>query len=148
MSGFKQVMNELRERRERVLSGLYNCIPFPFQRFRTWVPGIEMSKFIVVTANQKVGKSKFCDYLFVYEPLFFILEHPEMRLKVLYFTLEMSPKEKYNEFLCHLLFRLDGIEVSPTELKVQIEIILLMRKFLIYLKLRGIKDILKPLKIQ
>lgn len=63
------------------------------------------------------GKSKFCDYLFVYEPLFFILEHPEMRLKVLYFTLEMSPEEKYNEFLCHLLFRLDGIEISPTELK-------------------------------
>lgn len=63
------------------------------------------------------GKSKFCDFLFVYEPLFFILEHPEVRAKVLYFTLEMSPEEKYNEFLCHLLFRLDGIEISPTELK-------------------------------
>ena len=117
MSRFKQVMGNLRLRRERVLNGLYNCIPFPFPRFRAWVPGIETAKFIVVTANQKVGKSKFCDYLFVYEPLFFILEHPEMRVKVLYFTLEMSPEEKYNEFLCHLLFRLDGIEVSPTELK-------------------------------
>ena len=91
MSRFKQVMGNLRLRRERVLNGLYNCIPFPFPRFRAWVPGIETAKFIVVTANQKVGKSKFCDYLFVYEPLFFILEHPEMRVKVLYFTLEMSP---------------------------------------------------------
>lgn len=117
MSRFEQVMGNLRLRRERVLNGLYNCIPFPFPRFRAWVPGIETAKFIVVTANQKVGKSKFCDYLFVYEPLFFILEHPEMRIKVLYFTLEMSPEEKYNEFLCHLLFRLDGIEVSPTELR-------------------------------
>lgn len=63
------------------------------------------------------GKSKFCDHLFIYEPLFFALEHSEMRVKVLYFTLEMSPEEKYNEFLCHLLFRLDGIEISPTELK-------------------------------
>lgn len=117
MSRFKQVIGNLRLRRERVLNGLYNCIPLPFPRFRAWVPGIETAKFIVVTANQKVGKSKFCDYLFVYEPLFFILEHPEMRVKVLYFTLEMSPEEKYNEFLCHLLFKLDGIEVSPTELK-------------------------------
>lgn len=117
MSRFEQVIGNLRLRRERVLNGLYNCIPFPFPRFRAWVPGIETAKFIVVTANQKVGKSKFCDYLFVYEPLFFILEHPEIRVKVLYFTLEMSPEEKYNEFLCHLLFRLDGIEVSPTELK-------------------------------
>lgn len=117
MSRFEKVMGNLRIRRERVLSGLYNCIPFPFPRFRMWVPGIEAAKFVVVTANQKVGKSKFCDYLFVYEPLFFMLEHSEMRVKVLYFTLEMSPEEKYNEFLCHLLFRLDGIEVSPTELK-------------------------------
>lgn len=63
------------------------------------------------------GKSKLCDYLYVYETLFFVLEHPEIRVKVLYFTLEMSPKEKYNEFLCHLLFRLDKIRISPTELK-------------------------------
>ena len=63
------------------------------------------------------GKSKLCDYMFIYEPLFFILEHPEIRMKVLYFTLEMSPEEKYNEFLSHLLYRLDNIRVSPTDLK-------------------------------
>lgn len=117
MSRFEKVLNNLRLRRERVLNGLYNCIPLPFTRFRNVFPGIEESKFIVITANQKVGKSKFCDYLFIYEPLFFILEHPEIRLKVLYFTLEMSPEEKYNEFLCHLLYRLDGIHLSPTDLK-------------------------------
>lgn len=117
MSTFQEVMGYLKERKERVENGLFNCIPFPFLRFRNWFPGIEKERFIVVTANQKVGKSKLCDYLFIYEPLFFILEHPEIRIKVLYFTLEMSPKEKYNEFLCHLLFRLDGIEISPTDLK-------------------------------
>lgn len=117
MSTFQEVMHNLRVRKERVEKGLYNCIPFSFVRFRRWVPGIEKKKFIVVTANQKIGKSKFCDHLFIYEPLFFALEHSEMRVKVLYFTLEMSPEEKYNEFLCHLLFRLDGIEISPTELK-------------------------------
>lgn len=117
MRRFNKVLNNLKERRERVLSGLYNCIPFPFPRFRKWVPGTEKGKFIVVTANQKVGKSKLCDYLYVYEPLFFAMEHPELKVKVLYFTLEMSPEEKYNEFLCHLLYRLDRIRVSPTDLK-------------------------------
>ena len=63
------------------------------------------------------GKSKLCDYLLVYSLIFFAMEHPEFKAKILYFTLEMSPKEKYNEFLCHLLFRLDGIVISPTELK-------------------------------
>lgn len=117
MSTFQEVMKDLRTRKERVEKGLYNCIPLPFLRFRSLVPGIEKKKFIVVTANQKVGKSKFCDYLFIYESLFFMLEHPDIRIKILYFTLEMSPKEKYNEFLCHLLFRLDRIVISPTELK-------------------------------
>lgn len=36
---------------------------------------------------------------------------------MLYFTLEVSPEEKYNEFLCHLLFKLDNIIISTTELK-------------------------------
>lgn len=117
MSRFNQVLSILKDRRERILKGLYNCIPLPFTRFKNIFPGIESEKFIIITANQKIGKSKLCDFLFVYEPLFFILEHPEIKLKVLYFTLEMSPKEKYNEFLCHLLFRLDNIRISPTELK-------------------------------
>ena len=55
--------------------------------------------------------------MFVYEPLFFMMEHPELKVKVLYFTLEVSASEKYNEFLCHLLYRLDNIHISTTELK-------------------------------
>lgn len=54
MSTFQEVMHNLRVRKERVEKGLYNCIPFPFARFRRWVPGIEKKKFIVVTANQKI----------------------------------------------------------------------------------------------
>lgn len=117
MSTFQEVVHNLKIRQERIKNGLYNCLPLPFPRFRNCVPGIEKKKFIVVTANQKVGKSKLCDDLFIYEPLFFIMEHPEIRMKAIYFTLEMSPEEKYNEFLCHLLFKLDRIVISPTELK-------------------------------
>lgn len=54
MSTFQEVMKDLRTRKERVEKGLYNCIPLPFLRFRSLVPGIEKKKFIVVTANQKV----------------------------------------------------------------------------------------------
>jgi hypothetical protein len=54
----------------------------------------------------------------VYEPFFYVLEHPEqVRLNILYFTLEMGKEEKFYEFLCHLLFRLDNIRISPTDLK-------------------------------
>ena len=117
MSYFTNIKRFLIEKRERALNGLYNCIPLPFQRFRTFFPGTQMSKYIIVTANQKIGKTKFCDFLYIYETLFFIMEHPEVKVKILYFCLEESPKKKYIEFLCHLLYRLDRIEISPTELE-------------------------------
>lgn len=116
MGKLKNDIQRLRNRRQRVLDGKYNCIPFPFPRFRKLFPGIEQEKFIIVTASQKIGKSKFTDYMLVYEPLFFSMEHPELKVKILYFTLEMSPSAKRDEFYCHLLYRLDGIRISPTDL--------------------------------
>lgn len=117
MSYYDSVKSFLLNKRQRALSGLYNCIPFPFPRFKVFLPGTQMGKYIICTANQKVGKTKFCDFVYVYETLFFIMEHPEVRVKILYFCLEESPRKKYTEFLCHLLYRLDRIEISPTELE-------------------------------
>lgn len=117
MNKFESVLNNLKLRKQRAESGLYNCIPLSFPRFKMFLPGTEMAKFIVVTASQKIGKSKLSDFMYVYEPLFFMMEHPELKVKVQYFTLEISPIEKYNEFLCHLLYRLDGIEIDTKRLK-------------------------------
>lgn len=117
MSDFQHVLKNIEERRNRILQGKYNCIPLPFPRFRQIFPGIEQGKYVIVTANQKIGKSKFVDKMFIYDIIFFIKEHPELKVKVLYFTLEMSKQEKYCEYLSHLLFRLDGLNVSTTDLK-------------------------------
>ena len=84
---FSEVLQDLQRRRDRVMNGLWNCIPLPFPRFKQLLPGFEQGKYIVVTANQKVGKSKLCDYLLVYSIIFFAMEHPEFKAKILYFTL-------------------------------------------------------------
>lgn len=105
-----------RLRRERAISGLFNCLPWPFLRFRTYLPGTEKAKYIIVTANQKVGKSKFVDYVYVYETILFVMQHPEIRAKILYFTLEISPNSKRDEFMSFLLGYLDHIYISPTDL--------------------------------
>lgn len=115
--GFSKVFSELVERKERAENGKYNCIPFPFSRFRQLMPGVERGRYIIITAGQKIGKSKFADFMFVYELLFFAAEHSNFKFKVIYFTLEMSPEAKYVEFLSHLLYRLDNKVISPTQLK-------------------------------
>jgi hypothetical protein len=45
------------------------------------------------------------------------MEHPEIKVKMFYFCLEESARKKFIEFQCHLLYRLDGIIMSPTELE-------------------------------
>lgn len=109
---------KIEEKRERVLSGKINSIPLPFKRFRATYPGAERGRYILITANQKIGKSKLSDFLFMYEPFFYYLEHPnELRLKVIYFTLEINKEDKMNEFYCHLLWKLNKIRLSTGDLK-------------------------------
>ena len=48
------VLDNLKKRRQNVLNGGINCIPLPFDRFRSEIPGIEQGQYIVITANQKV----------------------------------------------------------------------------------------------
>lgn len=111
-------IQKIEEKRDRVLSGKINSIPLPFKRFRATYPGAERGRYILITANQKVGKSKLSDFLFMYEPFFYYLEHPtELRLKIIYFTLEINKEDKMNEFYCHLLWRLDRIRLSTGDLK-------------------------------
>lgn len=117
MNLFEKVMADNQLRHQRLEEGKLNCIPFPFSRSRKVYPGVEQGKYLIITASQKVGKSKLADFLFVYEPLFYMMNHPELKVKVIYFTLEMTADEKMNEFLCHLLFRLDKIRISTRELR-------------------------------
>ena len=118
MSNFDKDIEELVLRRERAISGKLNCLPLPYPRLREVFPGVERRRYTIVTANQKVGKSKYTDKTYVYEPFFYALEHPDqLRVVILYFTLEMGKKEKFYEFLCHLLWRLDRVRISPTQLK-------------------------------
>lgn len=55
ISSTEEVIDNLIQRRENLLSGGVNCIPLPFERFRSEVPGIEQGQYIVVSANQKVN---------------------------------------------------------------------------------------------
>ena len=56
MGLYKRVFQDLIDRRERILSGKINCIPWLLPRFETELPGIEQGKYYLITANSKVGR--------------------------------------------------------------------------------------------
>ena len=52
---FDRVYQTIVDKRERVLSGKINCIPWGLPRFEEESPGIEKGKYVLVSANSKVG---------------------------------------------------------------------------------------------
>ncbi len=52
---YNRVFKSITERRDRLLSGKINCIPWGFPRFEKESPGIEQGKYYLISANSKVG---------------------------------------------------------------------------------------------
>lgn len=120
MELFDRVFENLVERRERVLSGKINCIPFGLPRFQDELPGIEQRTYYQITANTKVGKTQITDYLFMYRSLLYAFEHrDQLRIKIFYFSLEMSKEQKYQQLICHLLYVLSKgkVRITPKDLR-------------------------------
>ena len=44
-----RVLQNLRERREKILKGEVNCIPSPFTRFRSEFAGIEQGRYYLLS---------------------------------------------------------------------------------------------------
>jgi replicative DNA helicase len=124
MSIYTRVVQELETNKKLREEGKHINIPFPFQRFSKYIPGIQKGRYVLVTANSKVGKSKITDNLFVYNPFFTVRNtHTDIRLKVLYFSLEMSKEEKIKEAMSYFLYRKSKgrIREAPEVLSSQFE---------------------------
>lgn len=56
MSLYERVYSNLIERRDRLLNGKINSIPWGLPRFENQSPGIEQGRYYLITANSKIGK--------------------------------------------------------------------------------------------
>lgn len=119
VSLFNRVVEKIKENKKVRLDGGYNCIPWKnLPGLSSVVPGIQKEKYVIVTANSKIGKSQLTDYLFVYEPYEFVKKYkpPNITLKIIYFSLEMSKERKIMSILSYKIFKDKGIIVSPDDL--------------------------------
>ena len=112
------VIGNLIKRRENVLKGGVNCIPLPFERFRSEIPGVEQGQYIVITASQKTGKTQIANYLYLFNILDYCFEHPDRcSCHIIYFALEESVQKVIERYMSHLLFKLDGKRFAPADLR-------------------------------
>ena len=117
-SSVSGVLSNLQERRDNAQNGGVNCIPLPFERFRSEVPGVEQGQYVIVTANQKTGKTNYADFVYVFNVLDYAFENPDKcSVHIIYFPFEESVQKVIERYMCYLLFKLDGLRISPTDLR-------------------------------
>lgn len=110
-SYYSRVIADIKNNRQRRLEGKLNCIPWrSFPKLCSKIPGIEQEHYTIVSASSKVGKSQLCDHLYVLEPYKFIKDNPNcgIRLKIFYFSLEVSKKKKLMSLLVNKIYNETG----------------------------------------
>lgn len=113
-----EVIAGLKKRRDNILSGGINCIPLPFERFRSEIPGIEQENYVLLTASMKAGKTMLTSFLYLYHVLDYAFNHrKQCTVHIIYFNLEESQSRIKQRYISHLLFKLDGIRISPSDLR-------------------------------
>jgi hypothetical protein len=106
------------ERRDRLLHGSNNCIVSPFTRGREGFVGIQQGKYYLVTGNTKSAKTSLTNHLFLLNPLMQAYGNRSFRLKIFYYSLEMSVSQLFDKFTCYWLFLKTGgrVSLSPMDL--------------------------------
>lgn len=120
MSRRARILNRLKQRQLRILSGKVNCIPSKFKRFRNDFIGIEQDCYYTITSFTKGAKTQFASDVFIFEPLMYCYNNRgenDVKLKVIYFPLEETEDRITERFMSWLLYKLKGIRISPRDLR-------------------------------
>ena len=120
MALVNNTLQQLENRRNRILSGGVNCIPSPFGRFINDFSGIEQSTYYVVTSFTKGGKSQFVSYTFLYRTIILsYFSKADIDFKIIYFNLEETKERILQRFMSWLLYRFSkgSIRISPKDLR-------------------------------
>ncbi len=102
------------ERVDKNRNNEFNCIPFGLPKFEQFLPGVMQKHIYNITANSSVGKTKFTDHAFLYQPYDFLIKHPEskIKLKFFYYSLEIDTETKILLGVVKRLYNQYGIEID------------------------------------
>lgn len=134
---YKRLHRNLTNRRERILNKKINSISWGLPRFEKTCPGIEQGKYYLLTGQTKSAKTQLTDSLFLFNPIQQIVDKGlNIKLKIFYFSLELSKEEKMLACFSNILYLKEGIRIPPVELKstragipVSDEILSLLNKY-------------------
>lgn len=115
MTLYEEVLQEIEYKKTRKERGLFNGIPFPYPKWRDFIPSIDKGMYLGLLAPSGVGKSRFVRKTFVYD-LYEFSKANDYPIKILYFALEDAKIPVYKKIICHYLWKRHQFDISPTQL--------------------------------
>jgi len=119
LSLYERTIKKIRENKAKRLSGEIIALPWHgLPRLSKILPGIEPEKIIIITSGPKAGKSQITNYLYLFQPIDYLFEHPDCNLdiKIFYFSLEISQESLMRQAISYRLFTKYGVTISPQKL--------------------------------
>ena len=114
----KKVIESLQNNRDKRLRGEVIAIPWNLPRLSRLLPGVEKSRYVLISAQQKAGKSQLTDFLYVIQPIEWAMNtKTNIKLKIIYFSLEMGRESKLLQAISYKLNKSYDISISPQYLK-------------------------------
>lgn len=114
MSNLNNVYELLKTNKQNIEEGKINGIPFPIEQFHSAYPLIKQGQYILISSITKGAKSQFTNYAFVFETIFYAMQHPDLlRVKFMYFNFEESAEEILMRFMSYCLYKFNRIRISP-----------------------------------
>jgi len=117
---YNKVVQQLERNKSIRENGGFVAIPWDLPRLSKALPGIVQGRMNIVTANAKVGKTQLGDFLYLYQPIEWLInniERTDIKLKIFYFSLEMSKESKIRAAISYKLFKSYKRIVSPENLQ-------------------------------
>lgn len=117
-SVFKETLNTIEENKIIREKGGVIAIPWQLPRLSKVLPGVRKSTYVCITASTKQSKTQLTDFLYMYQPIEWLLEHKNsnIKLKIKYFSLELSKQVKMAQAICYRLFTYYDILINPDNL--------------------------------
>lgn len=115
-----RIQKHLEENRQIVINGGVNCIPFPFNRFRTELPGIRRKFYYLISGATKSSKTQITNYLFIINSIFYYIKNPDkIKPTIHLFPLEETEDDITLRFYAYVLYYISKGKycLSPEELE-------------------------------
>ena len=115
-----RTLEDIENKRQRILDGGVNCIPSWFKRFMDDFCGTEQDTMYCITSFTKGGKSQLVSFLFIFRAVIYAyFAKEQVDFKIIYFPLEETRERIMQRFMSWLLFRFTKgkMRVSPKELR-------------------------------